>query len=133
MKKINVILVILLSISCMGFSFMKKELSKEKILEIAINRANELGFTLNQVTPYFDEGNKRLKEHSRNSGVSTYNEKKEEWVYDAPSTPTKKYPELEDRNYQAVYFAPKEMQLGGDLWIFIDKNTGEVISYVFGK
>jgi len=112
------------SIGCMGsFEYAKKfnktiidylkekraqaqrSLSKEQIIEIAKSKAEELGFNLKEMTVFYDEDNQKLEE----------------------------YPLLSGRDYQAVYFTPKELMLGGDLWIFIDKNTGEVITYVMGE
>lgn len=132
-KKLVLSIIILLSIGSMAFTFTRKELSKEDIINIAVKRAIELGFSKEETTVFYDEGNKRLKENAKNIGVSTYNEKTGIWEKDPQTTPEKRYPYLVDRNYQAIYFVPKKMQLGGDLWVFIDKNSGEVISYVFGK
>ena len=43
------------------------------------------------------------------------------------SDPTK------DKDFTAVYFQPKAMQLGGDLWVLIDNVTGEVLFALPGK
>ncbi|MDD5561760.1 MAG: hypothetical protein PHT50_06525 [Candidatus Omnitrophica bacterium] len=81
----------------------------------------------------YDEGNKNIKEHLERIGVSAYNEKTKKWEKDLPTVPEKEYPELKDKDYQSVYLAPKGSVMGGDLWVFVDKNTGEVIKYIRGK
>lgn len=134
-KNLAILMIILLGLGCTAFSFhfKPKELPKEKIINIAVERAAKLGFPKEQTTFVYDEGNKKIKENTRNAGVTTYNEKIDEWVQDPKTTPEKKYPVLEGRNYQAVYFSTNNVQLGGDLWIFVDKYSGEVLYYVFGK
>jgi len=36
---------------------------------------------------------------------------------------------LKNKNYWAIYYTPKRPQglLGGEAWVFVDKNTGDVI------
>jgi hypothetical protein len=85
------------------------------------------------MTVIYDENNAKLKEHSKRSGVSIYNKKTDTWEKASASTSEKDFPVLLGRNYQAVYFAPKVQQKGGDLWVFIDKITGEIILWVCGK
>ncbi len=109
-------------------------LTKEQIIQIAINKAKELEYKTEDMDIVYDEDNKRIKEHLQRSGVSTYNEKTKTWEKDLPTTPEQEYPELKDRDYQSVYFGPKgEGIKGGDLWVFVDKNTGQVIKYIRGK
>ena len=40
---------------------------------------------------------------------------------------------LHEREYVSVYYIPAKMQLGGDLWVFIDLKTGDVIDTLRGK
>lgn len=40
---------------------------------------------------------------------------------------------LPGKNYQAVYLGPKRLQAGGDMWVFVDRESGEVIDVVGGK
>ena len=112
---------------------LSEDLSREGVLRIATDKAKELGYKLEEMNVTYDDGNKKIKEHLTRSGISTYNKKTKTWEKNLPTTPEKEYPELAGRNYQAVYCAPKKMQLGGDLWVFIDKDTGEVIRYIRGK
>lgn len=114
-----------------------KELTKEKITQIAINKAKELGYNMEEMDVFYDEGNQKLKQHLKRSGVKIYDPKTKELKPAPESTPEKKYPELAGKNYQNVYFSRKETEgkivFGGDLRVFIDKNTGEVITCVGGQ
>jgi len=40
---------------------------------------------------------------------------------------------LEDKNYWVIYYAPKKIQLGGDAWVFVDKNEGKIIGVILGE
>jgi len=40
---------------------------------------------------------------------------------------------LEEKNYWAIYYAPKEAYLGGDAWVFVDADNGEIIGVIFGE
>jgi len=37
------------------------------------------------------------------------------------------------QDYWAVYYGPLKEQLGGDLWVFVDRQTGEVLGTIRGK
>ncbi len=108
-------------------------LSKENILTIAISKAEEVGYKTEEMEVIYDEENRELKKHFKRTGISEYDEETSEWKPISSTTPEKEYPELIGRNYQAVYLGPKELILGGDLWVLIDKNTGEVITCIRGK
>ena len=132
-KKIIGLMIIFLSFCFIKISFAKTELSKEEIMNIAVKKASALGFSEEKMTIVYDAGNKEIKENTKNAGVSVYNRKTGAWDKESPATPEKSYPQLMGRNYQAIYFGPRERQKGGDLWIFVDKNSGEIITYVLGK
>jgi hypothetical protein len=40
---------------------------------------------------------------------------------------------LEEKKYWAIYYVPTAMGKGGDAWVFIDRNNGEVIGVILGK
>jgi len=40
---------------------------------------------------------------------------------------------LEGKVYWAIYLGPIKRQFGGDICVFVDANTGEVISNIRGK
>jgi len=127
--KITIIMAIALFLVSSGYC----QFSQEDILSAAIKKANDLGYEIKEMNVSYDEGNKALKKHLKRIGVSVYNEKTGEWEPELPRTPEQEYPELAGRNYQAIYFGPKEMLKGGDLWVFIDKDTGKVISHIAGQ
>jgi len=133
-KKISLLLlvIVLCFASSVVFSQSNK-LTKEQIIRIAISKAAELGYKTEEMNIVYDEGNKSIKEHLRYARVSKYNEKTKELDKVLPTTPEKEYPELNGKDYQSVYLCPKVAMPGGDLWVFIDRNTGEVIKYVCGQ
>ena len=127
------VLVFVLSFASSSAFSQRDRLTKEQITQIAINKAKDLGYKTEEMNIIYDEGNKNIKEHLTHIGVSTYNEKTKKWEKDLPTTPEKEYPELNGREYQSVYLGPKGNVKGGDLWVFIDKDTGEVIKDIMGK
>lgn len=115
----------------------KNEVKRKDILRAATAKANELGYDLEDMDIVYDEQNRKIKEHLLHERVYVYNEEADKWDPEESSTPEKEYPALKGKNYQAVYFGPKfdpeKIQLGGDLWVFVDGDTGEVISFIRGK
>jgi predicted small secreted protein len=109
------------------------ELSKEKIIEIAQEKVLAMGEDLAAMTVTYDVGNEMLKKHLMRVGVSQYNKQTKSWDAVQGTTPEAWRPKLKNRAYQAVYFAPKQQMKGGDFWVFVDLNTGEVIDSVGGK
>jgi hypothetical protein len=93
-------------------------------VSIARRQAEELGYDLDQMGARYDEANTAWNEHvRRRSGF-----------YDSlPDLKSK----LEARNYWAVHFGPKpgpdEGRLGGDVWVFVAKDNGDVLAYLRGK
>jgi hypothetical protein len=128
---------LLIIVICLASSFafsQSNQLTKEKITQIAISKAKDLGYKIEEMNIIYDEGNKSIKEHSRRVRIFTYDEKTKKWEKDLSVTPEKEHPELRGKDYQSVYLGPKESGAkGGDLWVFIDKNTGDVIKYSRGK
>jgi hypothetical protein len=134
-KKLFLLLLVIVLCFASSFAFSQSnQLTKERIIQIAISKARDLGYKTEKMNIVYDDGNKSIKEHLKHIGVSTYNEKTKKWEKDLPTTPGKEYPELKGKDYQSVYFGPKGSGiLGGNLWVFVDKNTGEVIKYIRGK
>ena len=127
------IFIFALMFVCQNPLFPNQPPSKEKIIEIAKSKAAELGYSLDSMEVTYDEGNEMLKKHLRQAGVSEYNRETKDWKPVEGTTPEQAHPEVKNRNYQAVYFGPKKMQLGGDLWVYVDRETGEVINAIGGK
>ena len=90
----------------------EEELSKEQIIEIATKEAEKEGLNLEWRTIIYDEGSKLWEEK-----VKTINKEK-----------VPRYEFLKEKNYQAVLFVLKEGLKGGDIWFFIDKVSGEVLT-----
>jgi len=67
----------------------QRSLSKEQIIEIAKSKAEELGFNLKEMTVFYDEENKKLKEHLKRTGVSVYDKETKEWKPERGTTPEK--------------------------------------------
>ena len=127
------LLVIVLCFASSVVYSQSNKLTKDQIIQIAISKATELGYKTAEMNIVYDESNKKITEHLKRIGVSTYNEKTKKWDKDLPTTPEKEYPELKDKDYQSVHLGPKGIVKGGDVWVFIDKNTGKVIKYIRGK
>ena len=91
-----------------------RTLSKEGIVKVAAAKASEEGVNLNEVSVLYDTDNVRWDKVSRTL-----------------STPeTKRHLDvLRRRDFQAVAFTPRRRMLGGVLWVFIDRQTGRVITW----
>ncbi|HNX68773.1 MAG TPA: hypothetical protein PLL75_07810 [Candidatus Omnitrophota bacterium] len=109
------------------------ELSKERIIEIAKAKASAWKFKVETMTITYDDGNLELKKFLMREGVSQYDKQTGKWIPVEGTTPERWRPKLASRDFQAVYFAPKQQMKGGDFWVFVDRNTGEVIDVVGGK
>ena len=88
------------------------------ILNAANHEAQRLGYDLSQMRVAYDEGNSQWEEyHAAHAGGQ------------AKETDTS----LTGHVYQAVYYRPEAEELGGDLWVFIDADTGEVLATIQGE
>lgn len=120
MKKLILLILALvfLNSSCV-YAQEKKELSKEEILSVALNKAKGIPYNVDNMQPVFDENNERWKKTYEM--YCTYHK-------DLPD----EEPQLAGKDYQAVYFMPKDAKEGtfyAGLWVFIDKKTGEMIYF----
>lgn len=119
MKKLVVLsLAIALLLSCsplMAAAQKQKGLSKEDIKAIAISAVKAKGIVLKEVDIIYDEGGRlwlqrsgiaAMKENNPNHGIL-----KNGFLY----------------NYRIVYFDFKD-PVAKDVWVFIDKDTGEVLT-----
>ena len=94
--------------------------AKIALLEIAAKTAIKLGYEIDDREIRIDE-NKRLW----NDYVSL-----QPSFWDSHPFYKEK---LEKRDYLPIYFGSEFNQLGGDLWVFIDRKTGEIITYLRGQ
>ncbi len=111
-KRLVEVLLLILFFSLSLVSCERKELSKEEIIQIAVKAAKKEQLDLAWRTIIYDDGNKLWKEKIKHINKEM-----------APN-----YEFLKNKNYQAVCFALKEGLLGGDVWFFVDKATGEVLT-----
>ena len=94
------------------------EVTKE-ILAISNRKVIELGYDLKNLTPQYDLGNGKWKEYAQSQ---------------SPGAIDSTIALLAKHDFQGVYYAPKgKMTLGGDVWVFIDRNTKEVITTLRGR
>ena len=97
------------------------ENNKEIIVEIANKTAKELGYNLSDMTISLDRDNSAWNKH-----IS-----KGPFFEDEFGREIKK--KLDNKKYWAVHYNPKRAQLGGDLFVFVDKETKEVITVIRGQ
>ena len=94
--------------------------TRSEILAIADKEAQTSGYDIERMGISLDIYNSTWREHlrtSERSGAIGEIEGK-----------------LKDRQYWAVYYSPlKERQLGGDIFVFVDRNTGEILGTLRGK
>lgn len=109
----------------------KEIISKEKALEIANKKAKELEYDLEIMEIYIDEKNSKWNEYVN---ILEKHPGDKEIFSDI-------FNSLEGKNYWAIWYYPvpkqkpgyKIVRFGGDLTVFVDKNTGEVINYLRGQ
>ena len=137
MKRVGFVSVgmgaMILTAFLLGSVLAAEPLSKDKFIEIAKAKAVERGYNVDSMNIVYDEGNAMFVKHLRKEGVSEYNKDTKKWKSVEGTTPEQDRPKLKGRNYQAVYFGPRQMMRGGDLWVFIDREMGEVIDSVGGE
>ena len=101
-----------------------EELSKEAIIQIAINKAEEIGY-LAEVTK-----DKEIHYYG-DKGVEVYDMEKKEWVSEQATVPEEEYPLLRKSDNIKVSFRIKDKNfLGGGLYVYINRDTGEVVDYI---
>lgn len=109
-------LVMLSGISCTIRSPQNAKLNKDKIIEIANKKLEEKGYKLSEMKTLYEPSNKSWKEQFQ-------------YLKDIDSQILGRLEVLEGRDYQAVLYTPKEQMLGGIFWVFVDRKTGEIITW----
>lgn len=102
-----------------GEGMKKGEISLGTALEKSNEKAKELGYDLSRMRVIADEENSIWKAYVKSGPVL-------EWNPDLRK-------QLEGRDFWAIGYMPKEPQLGGDLTVFIDKQTGNIITVIQGQ
>jgi hypothetical protein len=113
------ILIMLLGALCCYFVTMgcrrhEPSDATKKILGVSNAKIRELGYDLRNMTTEYDTDNKQWKKYTESLSDG-----------DMDSTMAL----LHERDFQGVYYAPKgKSTLGGDVWVFVDRDTNEVIT-----
>jgi hypothetical protein len=116
-------LLSLLSFGCANVEDRSKAkpMSKAEIMRIANKTAADMGYNLRKMKASMDE---------ENTNWNWY-------ISKLPSPRSAEFVNIESRlkgrKYWAVYYEPKPLQCGGDLFIFVDSQTGEVITTLAGQ
>ena len=116
MGLVLLILPVVLSIlACSHEASPGSILSHQQIVEIANQQAVSEGFNPAEMDVLCESGNRTWRRVLRLSRTD-------------PGK-AKHFSVLDGRNYQAVRYSPKQVMLGGVLWVFVDRHTGEVITW----
>lgn len=92
---------------------------QDDLLNAANHEAQRLGYDVSHMSVAYDDGNTQWEEHHvAHAGTPQTHEVDQR---------------LHGHVYQAVYYSPEADQLGGDLWVLIDAETGEVLAAVQGQ
>jgi hypothetical protein len=121
-KKFLIAIILFLVLIAEGCVHMLKEnrkmLTLDKAKIISEEKAKELGYDLTELEVIADELNLIWNQHRKDAPEGFYSLDRE----------------LRGRQYWAIYYRPKEInQVGGDLFVFIDKEAGTVIGYLRGQ
>ena len=118
-KKLLLVLVALFAVTASAWAQGAKELSKDEVIGIATEQLKAKGISVEGVTVVYDDGNKLWEETFGKATVedqsANYGVLKRGFM----------------KNYRTVYFDFKEP--APDIWVFMDKDTGEVLEVFNGK
>jgi hypothetical protein len=117
--------VTIIAVFCFILSFStvfaaEKQWSRSKILDIADGEAQRLGYDIEHMSISFD----------------IYNSKWSKYLHSMKELNAlpKIQDKLKDRKFWAVYYAPLRKHVrGGDLWVFIDQDSGMIITTIRGE
>lgn len=127
--KLNVL--VLLIIFIFGCGYLNNEVKSMKItieeaIKIANKEAEKLNYNVSEMNIKIDENNTVWKKYSSSINFSIGST----FLDDNQEIKTK----LKNKSFWAIYYMPKNInQFGGDLWIFINKDTGKIILFLKGK
>ena len=111
--------IVMMLLSAGFVSATERTWTRSEILAIADKEAQEIGYDIERMGVSLDIYNSTWRDHLKTSERS-----------DAISEIEGK---LKDRHYWAVYYSPLKEQLGGDVFVFIDRDTGEILGTFQGK
>ncbi|MBI3996844.1 MAG: hypothetical protein HY352_04225 [Candidatus Omnitrophica bacterium] len=117
--ELNTLAAVALAILCSTpLQAAERAWTRSELLTIADEEARRHGVDIEQASVSFD---------GFNSAWGAYVERRKSIGLNTAA------PELNGRGYWAVYYAPMTPMRGGDLWVMIDKSTGEVIMALEGE
>ena len=102
------------------------EISREQVAQIAKNEALRLGYLLEHLEIELDETNREWNDYVSFLQRGEVHENTKKWMQGLSA-------KLAGKKYWAVYFRPKQQQLGGDLCVFVDARTGDILDVVRGR
>lgn len=126
-KKIVSLLLVIFIMGCgyLNGETRSKLIDKKKTREISIAEAERLGYNTSLMNISIDENNTLWRKYSSSLNLTTGATLLDEM----PEVKNK----LRNKIFWAVYFDPRNIeQHGGDLWVFVDRTTGDVILYLKG-
>ena len=107
-----------------GLSFAdleEKDSAEDKIMAAATKKMKSLKPFYQPMRALYDDGNEYWEKYTKN-----YSSKKDKERFFS------RFPFIKKENFQVVYFCPAKPMLDGDLWIFIDKKTFQVVGCIRG-
>lgn len=114
------LVTIAMALSAASVAAAERTWTRSELLTIADKEATHLGYDVEHMSVSFDKYSSQWRNHLKSS------EKEKEREEDLK--------DLEHRECWVIYYAPlEELTLGGNLFIFIDRETGEVIKTIGGE
>ena len=95
-----------------------KTVSKTEIMRIANKAATDMGYDLRKLKVSMDDNNSIWNEYISKMPAGWHSN-----VVDR----------LKGRKYSALYYEPKPLRFGGDLFVFVDRQTGQVVATLAGQ
>lgn len=99
----------------------------------SVEGRNKTMFSLGQVKKVADQEAGRLGYDIQNMDVQMDKENSQWKKYSTIIPHPDLEPKLKGRDFIAVYYSSKTQTLGGDLWVFVDRKIGKVITVLRGK
>lgn len=119
------LLTIVLSASLEGAAERKKnyngggKMEIKSAIEAAMHKADEMRYPVEAMEVVADETNAEWEKFINAGPFWEFNRELQN--------------KLEGKKYWAIYFRSKKLQLGGDLWVFVDKEDRSIITTLKGE
>ena len=121
-----------------GALLAERTWTRSEVLAIADKEAKRLGYDTEHMGISFDAYNSQWDDYRRSLRRVQVQDKSTGAFQPLSAEEQEKQEHallqhLENRGYLAVYYGPMERMLGGDLWVFIDRDTGEILKTIRGQ